>query len=176
MSAETMRDRILDAAERRARAGGYHAFSFREIAADVGIKSASVHYHFPTKAALGAAMAQRYAKRALEAIGSPTTPMAAFERVVSLFRGALTDDDLMCLCGMFGAERDGLPKEVAASTELYFSRIIGVMRSADPDGAAAMRPETVLSTLEGALLLARARNDPSAFDRVVADLTRLYEA
>ena len=31
------------------RRGGFHGFSFRDLAADVGIKSASVHYHFPIK-------------------------------------------------------------------------------------------------------------------------------
>ena len=40
---------IMDAAERRMRIGGFNGFSFREIAADVGVKSSSVHYHFPTK-------------------------------------------------------------------------------------------------------------------------------
>ena len=40
---------IMDAAERRMQAGGFGGFSFREIASDVGIKSSSVHYHFPTK-------------------------------------------------------------------------------------------------------------------------------
>ncbi len=40
---------IMDAAELRMRGGGFNGFSFREIADDVGIKSSSVHYHFPTK-------------------------------------------------------------------------------------------------------------------------------
>ena len=34
---------IMDAAERRMQLGGFGGFSFREIAADVGIKSSSVH-------------------------------------------------------------------------------------------------------------------------------------
>src|SRR3712207_8206920 len=42
-------ERIMDAAERRIRAAGYGGFSFRELAAEVGVKSASVHHHFPTK-------------------------------------------------------------------------------------------------------------------------------
>ena len=29
---------------------GYNGFSFRDVAAEVGIKSATIHYHFPTKA------------------------------------------------------------------------------------------------------------------------------
>jgi len=40
---------IMDAAERRMQQGGFGGFSFREIAADVGIKSSSVHYPLPNK-------------------------------------------------------------------------------------------------------------------------------
>jgi TetR/AcrR family transcriptional repressor of nem operon len=52
---------IMDAAERRMQQGGFGGFSFREIAADVGIKSSSVHYHFPTKEDLAAAVIHRWA-------------------------------------------------------------------------------------------------------------------
>src|ERR1700753_3909114 len=51
---------IMDAAEKRIRSGGFGGFSFRDIAADVGIKSSSVHYHFPTKETLAAAVIHRY--------------------------------------------------------------------------------------------------------------------
>ena len=43
------------------RQGGYHGFSFRNIADAVGIKSSSVHYHFETKEKLGIATTKRYA-------------------------------------------------------------------------------------------------------------------
>ena len=48
------REALLKVAEDKVRKGGYNNFSFREIANEVGIKSASVHYHFKTKADLGA--------------------------------------------------------------------------------------------------------------------------
>ena len=59
---------IMDAAERRIRLGGFNGFSFREIAADVGIKSSSVHYHFPTKENLAAAVIHRYTDEVAELI------------------------------------------------------------------------------------------------------------
>jgi AcrR family transcriptional regulator len=62
-------EEILDVAERMARTGGYNGFSFREIAKAVGIKAASVHYHFPTKDELGAAVARRYTERFLATPG-----------------------------------------------------------------------------------------------------------
>jgi len=55
---------ILDAAEARMRLGGFNGFSFR----DVGVKSSSVHYHFPTKETLAAAVIHRYTDKAIESI------------------------------------------------------------------------------------------------------------
>ena len=65
---------ILDAAETMIQSQGYNGFSFREIADQVGIKSASVHYHFPTKADLGAAVARRYTDRFLDQLPPAGTP------------------------------------------------------------------------------------------------------
>ena len=39
-------ERLMDVAEARIREAGYRGFSFRDLAAEIGIKSASVHHHF----------------------------------------------------------------------------------------------------------------------------------
>ena len=57
---ENAKEAILEAARRTAQAHGYGGLNFREIGAEVGIKAASIHYHFPSKADLGAAVARRY--------------------------------------------------------------------------------------------------------------------
>ena len=54
-------ERLMDLAESHMRNAGYGGFSFRHLAAEIGIKSASVHHHFPTKATMAAAVARRYA-------------------------------------------------------------------------------------------------------------------
>jgi len=64
-----MRDAILKAAEARIRRNGFHGFSFRDLAEDVGIKSASVHYYFPTKADLGVSLMRNYQEQMLAAFG-----------------------------------------------------------------------------------------------------------
>lgn len=51
---------ILDAAQELAQTRGYNAFSYRDLAERVGIRTASIHYHFPTKADLGVALVARY--------------------------------------------------------------------------------------------------------------------
>src|SRR5262245_19633759 len=59
--------KILDAAEEMVQTRGYNAVSFRDLAAAVGIKSASIHYYFQNKGDLGVALVKRYVERFAEA-------------------------------------------------------------------------------------------------------------
>lgn len=172
MSERDSRERILDAAERRARKVGYNGFSFRDLAADVGVKSSSVHYHFPTKADLAEALASRYADRAMERLGDPAAvaPNDAIDRVVALFRDSLLRDDQMCLCGMFGAERDALPQAARAAVAGYFERVLAYLEVALGGRSGAPSAVSVLARLEGALILARTLQDPSVFEAAIDDL------
>jgi len=51
---------LLDSAERAARRRGFDGFSYADLAKDMGIRKASIHHHFPTKAALSVALMKRY--------------------------------------------------------------------------------------------------------------------
>ena len=87
---DTIRDAILSSAEARMRRGGFHGFSFRDLAADVGIKSASVHYHFPTKADLGVNLMRNYQEQMLAAFGD-----AEDSRTLADKLGALRDVEVV---------------------------------------------------------------------------------
>jgi AcrR family transcriptional regulator len=50
-------ERLMDLAEAHIRNDGIRGFSFRDLAAESGIKSASVHHDFPTWATMAAAVA-----------------------------------------------------------------------------------------------------------------------
>ena len=90
------RDEILDVAEALIRTSGFNGFSTRDVADAVGIKAASVHYHFPTKADIGVAVTERYTDRFLEALGDPhgfeRDARAAVTLYVDSFRRALVRD------------------------------------------------------------------------------------
>src|ERR1700733_4336739 len=104
---------ILDVAERLAQTLGYNGFSYADIAAQLGVTKASLHYHFPTKAELGRALIERYRTvfgAALEAIDqSDVTPREKLQRYVGLYDSVLSDER-MCLCGMLAAEYATLPR------------------------------------------------------------------
>ena len=156
---------ILDAAEIRIRHGGFKAASFRDVAADVGIKSASVHYHFPQKTDLGRAVVERYTDRMLEALGSPNAPNEniekRLERLISVYEQSLTQGDAVCLCAVLGAAAKDLPEDVATAVQTFFTRVLLWVEQAlgnRPDaGRTAAR---VIATLQGAMILALAREDP----------------
>src|SRR5580658_2914910 len=62
---------ILDVAEQLVQTRGYNGFSYADVAAQLGVTKASLHYHFPSKAQLGSALIDRYQivfGEALEAI------------------------------------------------------------------------------------------------------------
>jgi TetR/AcrR family transcriptional repressor of nem operon len=140
--------------------------SFRDIAADVGIKSASVHYFFPTKAALVAAVARRYADLCLTELGDPASraPAEAVGLIGEMFRRTVAEKKRMCLFGMLAAEVGALPPEVGAEARRFFAETLGWLRAAlrAEDGAA----EAMLAAFEGGVLLARAMDDPSMLDKV----------
>jgi TetR/AcrR family transcriptional repressor of nem operon len=164
----------MDLAESHIRNAGYGGFSFRELAAEIGIKSASVHHHFPTKATMAAAVARRYADRFLaEVVGQPNeTAEDAIATYRSVFRTALARDGRMCLCGVLGAEAGGLPPEVAEATLIFFQRCIEDLsqRMGCPDAKA--RALQVMATLEGGMVLARAMGSNDDFVKATACLAK----
>lgn len=168
-------NRILDVAEKMARQGGYYAFSFRDIAAEIGIKSASIHYHFPTKEDLGEALVSRYTDRFLGALGrlDESTPSELLVQYVAAYRQALIEQDLMCLCGMFGAEIARLPDPVARRTREFFERNLVWLETVFR-AAGTPNPETraadMIARMEGAMILARSMHDMDLFERITADL------
>ncbi|MGA7809225.1 TetR/AcrR family transcriptional regulator [Bradyrhizobium sp.] len=159
---------ILDVTERRIREAGYHGFSFRTVAAEVGVKGASVHYHFSSKDALAAAVTRRYneriAKAVDEQIKSGTDVVQAWRNV---FREALTDGTRMCLCGALGVTLSDLSPEVVAEVKRFFDLAINSLVAG---GLKRTRAVAVLATLEGAILVASVRGDVSTFDEATAAL------
>lgn len=183
MTVQDMKETILKTAATMIRSRGYNGFSFREIAEAVGVKSASVHYHFPTKEALGAAVARRYTENFLTALGpldeAPLEVAAVQARLHGLSRHSLVEQNLMCLCGMLGAEVADLPGDVADETRRFFERTVAWLEAAlarttwGQGVDAAARRRLALSTLaasEGALILARSLGATAVFDEV--DLPR----
>src|SRR5665811_420547 len=64
------RSRILDTSERLVQVRGFNGFSYADVAAELSLTKASLHYHFPSKAELGEALITRYAERFAQALAT----------------------------------------------------------------------------------------------------------
>ena len=51
---------ILDIAQRLVQTRGFNAFSYADIASELKVSKASLHYHFASKAELGIKLIERY--------------------------------------------------------------------------------------------------------------------
>lgn len=169
-------DQILDSAEKMARIGGYDGFSFRDIAKDIGIRAASVHYHFPGKADLCAAMIRRYTDRVMATLPGPldrsSEPDDLLQTYVHAYGRVLRDDKMMCLCGMFGAQIAYLPDNVKAEVKRFFELNIDwlerLLERKLPEETAQnrrVRAAKIFATLEGGLIAAQVLNQPNLIDR-----------
>jgi len=171
------RDAILAAAKRTAQAHGYNGLNFRDLADEVGIKAASIYYHFPSKADLGAAVARRYwedTASGLESMLAETSdPIRCLRRYPEVFRKALATGNRMCLCSFMAAEYDDLPKAVKREVQTFadvnvawLSRLLSAAAVVSA-GKSEQRARAIFAAVTGAQLMARSRSDISLYDALI---------
>ncbi len=116
MTTGDTKQRIMKSARLTVQDRGYGGLSFRELAKDVGIKSASIHHYFPTKGELGGALAAQYtadfAAYLDGLLSEGLDPATCIAKYTEVFRNTLLNENRMCLGGIMAAEHKELPLEV----------------------------------------------------------------
>jgi TetR/AcrR family transcriptional regulator, transcriptional repressor for nem operon len=176
-------ERTLDIAERLVQTRGFNNFSYADIATELGITKASLHYHFPGKAELGQALLARYAERfsgALARIDAdvPDAPLK-LEAYARLYADVLRGKR-MCMCGILAAEYQTLPEPMRAAVIQFFDDnqrwLADVLEQGQADGSLSFKAsadetaQRILSTLEGAMLIARPYGDLARFNSTAHQL------
>lgn len=162
-------NQILDVAETLIQRRGYNAVSYGDLAAELDLTTAAIHYHFPSKADLGQAVVARYRRaNADERAGiraRTDTVQARLEQYVELYADVLTDGGL-CLCGVLAADAATLPAEVHREVQAFFDDQTDWLTSVLAEGAdvtdrlegcksARQAAELFLAAVEGAMLVHR---------------------
>jgi TetR/AcrR family transcriptional repressor of nem operon len=168
--------RILDVAEGLLQTRGYNGFSYADVAGELGITRAALHYHFPGKAELGQALITRYAERFATALAdldaAATSAPTTLAGYVDLYAQVLSRRR-MCLCGMLAAEYLTLPPAMQSGVTTFFDEssawLQAVLQRGREEGTLAFAgaaPDTaamVMGGLEGALLITRMSGDVEGF-------------
>lgn len=160
---------ILDLAQKLFQERGYNAFSYRDLSKQVGIKTSSIHYYFPTKGDLAKALVIRFRdsfKQLLSQIEAQAEdPKKKLELYFQLFLDGFKECRRVCLCSMLASDFDNLPETVQyeikglfADNEAWIAKVLEEGRDSrifefkgSPDRMARM----IFSALEGSTVSAR---------------------
>jgi TetR/AcrR family transcriptional regulator, transcriptional repressor for nem operon len=177
--------RILDVAERLVQRQGYGGVSYADIAAELHVTKASLHYHYATKAELGSQLIARYHvtfQGALDAIAAEEPDaLERLQRYAKLYADVLRKDR-MCLCGMLAAEFAVLPRPMKDAVNRFFdaneawlARVLEEGRKARTlrfRGSAVEVARAIVASLEGAMMVARSYGDVGRFDATSERIVR----
>lgn len=169
---------ILTAARNIIQLRGFSGLNFRDLASDVGIKAASIYYHFPSKADLGAAVAKRYwedGELALSSIEAQyPTPVECLREFPNIFRRSLERENRLCLGSFMGAEANDLPdsvnREVQAFSHVnvaWLSKMLVACGDTQEEGSGP-RAHAIFAAIAGAQLIARTHSNIELFDALIS--------
>jgi TetR/AcrR family transcriptional repressor of nem operon len=174
---------ILDVAERLVQIRGFNAFSYADVAGELGLTNAALHYHFPSKAELGEALITRYAIRFMAALAeideSSVDPLRKLDAYAGLYAGVL-QSQRMCLCGMLAADYETLSPGMQSAVADFFERnerwLAEVLKQGRDHGELTFpgppleEARLIVSGLEGAMLIARSIGDIKRFKSAASHL------
>ena len=104
---------------------GFNAFSYADVASELKITNAALHYHFAGKSDLGEALIARYASRFCAALRAIDARLAdATDRLDAPTQSStlrFSETKRMCLCGMLAAKYLTLPVPMQKAIVGFFS-------------------------------------------------------
>ena len=161
---------ILDLGESLLQDKGFNGFSYAHIASQLSLRNAAIHYHFPTKEALGCAIIQRYRDRFELWINNSRvkdlSPQEKLDWFFSIYTNTRADNGKVCLAGSLETEFNSLPESLRKQTKALTGELLAWLQVTLSEGKAAGsfhfagepadKAALILSSLQGALQLARA--------------------
>lgn len=183
---------ILDVAQALVQTVGANAMSYEHISKAVGIRKASIHYHFHTKENLIEALIERYNDCVFASIdsilSSGKTGLGKLTQYIALFEATLKDSDneKACLIAMLGAEVQTMGGEISTQVKRFYTynedRLAIILEEGCADktlrfeGTAQEMARLIFSLLEGTVLVARGQGSITHFHRVAAQLVQMVKA
>ena len=169
---------LLDAAEWAAKRHGHNGFSYADLSKHVGIRTASIHYHFPAKTDLITALMTRYKGAIAKKLAKLDQDLdSSGDRILGfldLYRTALNGGDTLCLCVALSMGRDTLTEETLRQIADFRGQTLAwlqeVFALAAQDGSIcnvcdpSKEAAAALALLEGAQVSARSEQKMQRFD------------
>jgi TetR/AcrR family transcriptional repressor of nem operon len=163
-------------------AGGYNSFSYADLAERVNITKASIHHHFPSKAALVMTVVTLYRQEAKAGLASLESqlddPLSELNAYADYWASCIrSGEHPFCICAMLATELPSIPEDIAVEVRTHFHDLNAWLASVLKRGVArgqfhllnspAVSARAFMALVHGAMLMARALDDPKSFATIV---------
>ncbi|MGM1019838.1 MAG: TetR/AcrR family transcriptional regulator [Bacillota bacterium] len=160
---------------------GYNGFSYADIAEAIGIRKASIHYHFPSKQDLVQTVLIQYRKDFMDKLQQISNGPYGWSRKIELFFGlyreTLENSTKLCLCSMMAAELNSFPVEIRNQLNFFFDantawleNVLGQGKKSGEftfSGGSLEQAKALIAFVQGAQLLSRSSGDIGYYDSIV---------
>ena len=169
VTASNTREQIIDKAFQLLLQRGLNGFSYRDISEPLGVKNAAIHYHFPNKMDLIAALIDenhqvlKKATSEFMAYGGPARPQ--LEGLFAFTMNQIQRGRPICMVGALAVDYDDLSDDIKDANDRFMkdsikwlSKVLetGLEREEFTfEGHAEMKAVSILATIQGARQMAR---------------------
>lgn len=172
---EISHERIVETAARAIRRNGYDGTSVADIMKEAGLTHGGFYAHFPSRQALLAEAADRAGAEALAASASVVAAVAPEQALRSLLSAYLSKAHLEgvewgCPVAALGSEMPRQAPEVRRASTRRIKEMIDLVARQSPEWGQPGAHEqalAIVATMVGALILARAVDDPKLTDALL---------
>jgi len=175
--------RLMDVAEDQLRRKGADGVSYADLSKGIGIRTASIHYHFPAKSDLLSAVMARYSSEVLRHLEDTWRLPYGAHRIAAfldLYREALDEGSRLCLCVAYTVSQEslhpGTKAEIARFREAVITWLMTSFDAGRKDGSIegvgdlSSEAAAALALAEGAQIAARLRGSVHPFDQATRGL------
>ncbi len=168
-TASNTREQIIDRAFQLMLQRGLNGFSYRDISEPLGVKNAAIHYHFPNKMDLIAALIyenHQVLKKATSefmAYGGPARPQ--LEGLFAFTMNQIQRGRPICMVGALAVDYDDLSDDIKDANDRFMkdsvrwlSKVLETGREREEftfEGGAERKAVSILATSQGARQMAR---------------------
>jgi TetR/AcrR family transcriptional repressor of nem operon len=120
-AAASTREQLVSHAQTLIRQRGYNGFSYRDLAEQIGVKTASIHYHFPSKDDLLLAAVEDYTHKSAAVLQMLNEVENAVDRLDRFaLRLVNAPSGQICMCGMLSADLASLSDRVRDALQSFY--------------------------------------------------------
>lgn len=177
----TTREQLISHAQVLIRERGYNGFSYRDLAEQVGVKTASIHYYFPSKDDLLLEALNDYAAKSMAVMRAIDESLPAKERLDRYAQRFIdSPSGQICMCGMLSADLASVPEPVRQSLQGFYRMhetwLAKVMADGVQDGTLKSSGDAqadgrwLYAAFQGALMGSRLFQNSSRLKDIVASV------